>query len=969
MIRWINVTEGNSIAWNVQAQKKSVNLGIFKHPGSAGRLPVGVTSSASGTFEASNAHTADHDAAKTKRNDHKAEPTTLVEKLDTLGISCVEWEGKCDADKISIGTYNVPSGETGIYGIVLDNTFSRTVAKTVMLAFVIHPTDSPPKVGGFRNQQRRASAQIIRPSPSMRTPSDPASDPSSLPQIFVPEAPGEPDFFAGVTYKKRRKRNQGYAKRFFVLDFTSATLSYYQNSRSSALRGAVPLSLASIGVDGRAREFHIDSGAEVWHVKLRQQKDFVAWRQAISKVAASPLVVAVPRVTNAVQSATSPTSADFSHQREWQRVEQLVGRVSGTRQAVRRLAQDTDPNSVNALHSVSPTVSISDLQLSHPEDQGLERPSFWKRKPSSGSQAGGAANFFRRTVSGQSTPQLHISKNSATSRATSPRIKAKFSSSPDHNDEIHQRCLALLRDLDETVTDFSNLLLEHKLRHGRQAPVLEMARASIDSTRSEIFFDAEDGLLDSAQMIHQVHSEAADAEKDFASDADSDASSDVVFQPLTPTNANQPDHGVSLFPRNPAITILPDITPVEHRATVLPPRLPPPSIIGFLRKNAGKDLSTVAMPVSANEPTSLLQRLAEPFESARLLAVASSAPFAGPDKVIDRLLYITAFAIAGFASNRVKERAIRKPFNPMLGESFELIRGDRSSDGQPGFRFVAEKVCHHPVEMAWQADALDNSWSISQSQRPTQKFWGKSMELNTEGKYRLTLHNVSGDEDSTHGEQYVWRAAPAYLRNVIAGEKYLEPVQTMTITNNSTGHRAVATFKTSGMFSGRSEDVTVACFGPGSQAPLPVQLVGKWTTSLSRSDTGEIIWTVGPLVQNAAKVYGFTSFTAGLNEITSIEKDAMSPTDSRLRPDQRALEDGDLDTAEALKAKLEERQRSRRKTLETHGRSYEPTFFHPAKAHQDADEEQIWLLTQGQHGYWERRARHDWNNLVDIFET
>lgn len=88
----------------------------------------------------------------------------------------------------------------------------------------------------------------------------------------------------------------------------------------------------------------------------------------------------------------------------------------------------------------------------------------------------------------------------------------------------------------------------------------------------------------------------------------------------------------------------------------------PPSLIAFVRKNVGKDLSTISMPVSANEPLSLLQKVAEQLEYAHLLdeAVKQTAPK-------DRLLYVAAFAVSQFSGGRTRERAIRKPFNPLLG--------------------------------------------------------------------------------------------------------------------------------------------------------------------------------------------------------------------------------------------------------------------------------------------------------------
>ncbi|KAG9561022.1 hypothetical protein KCU79_g7282, partial [Aureobasidium melanogenum] len=89
--------------------------------------------------------------------------------------------------------------------------------------------------------------------------------------------------------------------------------------------------------------------------------------------------------------------------------------------------------------------------------------------------------------------------------------------------------------------------------------------------------------------------------------------------------------------------------------------------------------------------------------------------------------------------------------------------------------------------------------------------------------------------------------------------------------------------------------------------------------------------------------------------------------DSRLRPDQRALEDGKTDEAEALKARLEERQRARRKVLETHGVEWKPKFFDLVKG-EEGDEE-VWRLVGGKHGYWERRDKGDWKDVETVFET
>ncbi|PSK42375.1 hypothetical protein B9Z65_4289 [Elsinoe australis] len=991
IVRWIRVNAGESISWSLQPHKKSVNFGIFKHPGgkagNAPNLPTSATLDAPLT-------PSENEFVKGRRNSTAKEKdgvTAVLDKLQSIGLKCVSWTGKCEADQVSMGRFDVQEGEDGMYGLVFDNTFSKTVAKTATFVLMTHPTSAPPKSGAqlrYTHSQAAGSSTSIGRSPSLHavnasSESLPHDAPASVPSLRIPRrasaASFASGFYTGVMHKKRRKKNQGYARRFFSLDFTSSTLSYYRNSHASALRGSVPLSLAAIGVDEKRKEFSIDSGAEVWHLRLRNKKDFESWRRALEKATSSPGSMpssAIIRSARDADGTQTPVFSDPLVERDWMRVEELVGRVSGSRDAVRRLAQDTDPkyNSGNGQHgSSSPGASpvegnpfFSDL----PEKEPQKLP-FWKRKASSGGTSSESrASLLRRSFSAQGAATTSASLSGPLSPAGSiPKIRAP--STTGVNDEIHDRCMALLRDLDATVSEFSSLLAENRAR--RRPPVSKTAsRMSMESSASaDDFFDAEEAP-DAVMMSIRHSDEVTDERDDFFSDEESLASSSdgapaSLQQSTTLTSS-------SLFPSLSKTPLPSSIPTIQPRLAIPPPRQPPPSIVSFLRKNAGKDLSTVAMPVTANEPLSLLQRLAEPLENVQLLSLATSNAAKSP---LDRLIYVTAFAIGTLAANRVKERAVRKPFNPMLGETYELVRpiasGIEKNSGS--YRFIAEKVNHHPVRMAWQADDLGSKWSLAQTPRPVQKFWGKSVEVNTEGRFRLVVNTTAGSGEKVNGEagrkseeRYSWAQPTAYLRNVIAGEKYVEPTGSMTVANETDGSKAVATFKASGMFSGRSEEVNVAFFAAGSGQSLDVSVVGTWTKELRRTDTDEVVWRAGNVVKDAAKNWGFSTFAAGLNEVTGMEEGKVPPTDSRLRPDQRALEKGELDAAEGVKARLEERQRGRRKVLEAHGRAHEPAWFEKVEG-LEGEGDEVWRLRSGKDGYWDRRERGDWKGVVDVFET
>lgn len=192
----------------------------------------------------------------------------------------------------------------------------------------------------------------------------------------------------------------------------------------------------------------------------------------------------------------------------------------------------------------------------------------------------------------------------------------------------------------------------------------------------------------------------------------------------------------------------------------------------------------------------------------------------------------------------------------------------------------------------------------------------------------------------------------------------------MVVLNEKTGEKAVVKFKAGSMFSGRSEDVSVQVFD-GSGDEQNIGLTGTWTKSLAITEnhqrSGDApLWEVSSLVPDAAKRYGFTKFASSLNEITLLEKGKLPPTDSRLRPDQRAVEDGDFDAAEDLKQKLEEAQRRRRKEMEDEDREWKPKWFELVDGGGKGEEE-IWVAKGGKSSYWEERKQGKWESVETVF--
>ena len=84
----------------------------------------------------------------------------------------------------------------------------------------------------------------------------------------------------------------------------------------------------------------------------------------------------------------------------------------------------------------------------------------------------------------------------------------------------------------------------------------------------------------------------------------------------------------------------------------------------------------------------MLQRIAESMEYAELLnqAVSCTDP-------LMRIQYIAAFAVSEYASTG--EGRIGKPFNPLLGETYEYV------SVRDNFHYISEQVSHHPPSVSF----------------------------------------------------------------------------------------------------------------------------------------------------------------------------------------------------------------------------------------------------------------------------
>ena len=373
---------------------------------------------------------------------------------------------------------------------------------------------------------------------------------------------------------------------------------------------------------------------------------------------------------------------------------------------------------------------------------------------------------------------------------------------------------------------------------------------------------------------------------------------------------------------------------------------------GILKSMIGKDMTKMTLPVSFNEPTSLLQRVAEDMEYTDLLDTAADRADS-----TERLLYVAAFAASEYASTIGR---VAKPFNPLLAETYEYARPDK------GYRFFIEQVSHHPPIGA--AYAESKKWDYYGESAVKSKFYGKSFDINPLGTWFLRLRPTSlGGKD----ELYTWKKVTSSVIGIITGNPVVDNYGPMEIRNHTTGEVCHLDFKARGWkassafqvvgkvldasgrvrwsIGGRWNDKIYARFTPGYEDAE----LGSNTKSKHDENKAFLVWQAH--ARPTGIPFNLTPFVVTLNAPYPSLLPIIAPTDTRLRPDQRSMEDGRYDDAAVDKNRVEEKQRAARRDRELKGEVFRPRWFEKGRC--EVTGEEYWVFTGEYWGVRERVGR------------
>ncbi|XP_041963187.1 oxysterol-binding protein-related protein 3 isoform X2 [Alosa sapidissima] len=767
----------------------------------------------------------------------------------------------------------------------------------------------------------------------------------------------EPPRQEGYVLKKRKWPMKGWHKRYFLLD--KGILKYSKcaaDMERGKLHGCIDVGLSVMAIKKKAKCIDLDAEENIYHLKVKSQELFEEWVHQLrqhrlfrqNEIVLSPLQKAHSHThTHTPSSPTSNThttstkranlpgqsslSAGCSSQAKvaaWLQTSDDMDRCSKELCVCETQLADLSNllQSMEVLHRTYSAPAINALQASTYDSPKKEKRSTrkWRSKESKSTL---------QVPSCISSLRLHSSNPNLSSVDLTNEKAYGYTEPLDTHDDVarlQEEFCRIASSLHSSMTLAVGLLKTEKERlqqiveqelpsHAPNSQVLGLksaltaeqdspqvsrplvhqlssdSRASISESLTE-FFDAQEVLL-SASSSENEGSEDDSYISDISDNMSMDFSTVAEGEREPHRTGGGGESSAPLWPLRRAH--LPATSPSTSSV----------SLWNILKNNIGKDLSKVAMPVQLNEPLNTLQHLCEELEYSELLdrAAHTHDPYL-------RMVYVAAFAVSGYASSYF--RAGGKPFNPVLGETYECQRPDK------GFNFMAEQVSHHPPVSACHAES--KNFTFWQDMRWRNKFWGKSMEIVPVGTTHVILPGF--------GDHYEWTKVTSCIHNILSGQRWIEHYGEITIRNSSSDlcHCKI-TFLKAKYWNSSVNEVQGSVLDQRGKAVH--SLFGKWHEALYYGDSpsATCVWRANPMPADHELYYGFTKFAIELNELTPSMKAMLPPTDTRLRLDQRLLEEGHVEAAEEQKQRIEQLQRERRHVLEENHLSHTPRFFQKCK--------------------------------------
>lgn len=331
-------------------------------------------------------------------------------------------------------------------------------------------------------------------------------------------------------------------------------------------------------------------------------------------------------------------------------------------------------------------------------------------------------------------------------------------------------------------------------------------------------------------------------------------------------------------------------------------RLP---IFKLLSSVVGQNLTRVSIPCFVNEPLSALHRGAQSLTSLSHLRRANRA-----ETSIQRTMHALSVPLQVLIDNLER---VKKPFNPLLGETFEHSREDAIA--------IVEQVSHHPPISAFYVDCQDATVEGNFETFMSFSFM-KGFEMKFNVDYCITAKATK--------ERFTFKYCQMKINNLLMGKPYLYYTGRLECLNEVTNDVCYIEFPPENSDPNRKYEVRGEAKNANGETQF--ELSGFFNSKIYFNRPGEqekqlLLERATDFPLNYQHQFNFTSWVINQNHLYPELLAKLPPTDVRLRPDLHAFERGDLDLAESEKQRLETKQRLKRSEMLSQGVQYKPFWF------------------------------------------
>lgn len=329
----------------------------------------------------------------------------------------------------------------------------------------------------------------------------------------------------------------------------------------------------------------------------------------------------------------------------------------------------------------------------------------------------------------------------------------------------------------------------------------------------------------------------------------------------------------------------------------------------------GMEMSKIPLPAHILEPRSVLERISDMFTHPSLFGQIAAAPTPR-----ERLVALLRWYMS---SLHVKPRGLKKPYNPVLGETFECYFAKGTPDE---VHFFAEQVGHHPpvsVFTAVHASGLSLTGSYMLKGRlasPNCACISVDGRIDMHIPIRTSNNNSSNSNSNRDSNATVERwslSFPAIFISSLLTTPRIEAGGAIKFTSPTAGCSAELFFSRKPFFGGSYDEVRGSVHGGGG----PLTIAGKWAAQTFLEDGG------------GGRTILFDSDSAP-EPLRPFAPDTVFPSPSRAVWERVtvALRAMDSEAAQTAKNTLEASQREIRRAREARGEEYLPQYFRIVKA-------------------------------------